>query len=59
MQDQDKEIDELLENFDFKPITEGLGFHHSLKETKEIKTNLAEQKRALHKMILLLYNVEN
>lgn len=36
----DHEIEDLLDNFEFKPVTEGLGFHHSLKEKKHIATNL-------------------
>ena len=45
----DNEIDDLLDNFDFKPITDGLGFHHSLKEKKQIKTDLSIQSEALKK----------
>jgi uncharacterized RDD family membrane protein YckC len=41
------EIDSLLDDFDFKPITEGLGFHHSLKDKKEVKVNLKAQSVAL------------
>jgi len=41
---EDFEIDNLLENTDlFKPITKGLGFHHSIKEEKEIKKTLNEK----------------
>lgn len=47
MQENDHEIDDLLENFEFKPITEGLGFHHSLKDKKEVKTNLKAQSDSL------------
>lgn len=37
----DFEIDNLLENTDiFKPLTNGLGFHHSIKEEKEVKYDL-------------------
>lgn len=49
MERKDQEFDDILENLDFKPITEGLGFHHSLKEKKEIKTNLNMQAGALKK----------
>ena len=47
MKEEDQEIDNLLDNFDFKPITEGLGFHHSLKEKKEVSTSLHEQSKSL------------
>ena len=45
----ENEIDDLLENFNLKPITEGLAFHHSLKEQSEVKTNLAGQSKQLKK----------
>lgn len=39
--DLEKDLDLLFdEDFDFKPITKGLGFHHSIKEKKEIKSSL-------------------
>lgn len=42
---EDFEIDNLLDNDDlFKPITDGLGFHHSIKEEKEIKHDLKTKK---------------
>ena len=35
IENDDFEIDNLLEKSDlFKPITDGLGFHHSIKEKK-------------------------
>lgn len=37
----------------FKPLTEGLGFHHSLKEKKEVKSELA------HKQIVLKEQLES
>lgn len=41
---EDFEIDNLLENTDiFKPITKGLGFHHSIKEEREVKKSLNEK----------------
>ncbi len=43
----DHEIDDILDNIDFKPITKGLGFHHSLKEQKEVKVNLKRQSESL------------
>ena len=47
MNNKDQEIDDILNNIEFKPITEGLGFHHSLKEKKQIKTDLNQQAQAL------------
>lgn len=47
MTEKDTEVENLLDNMDFRPITEGLGFHHSLKEKKQIKTNLNQQSEAL------------
>ena len=42
--DFDNEIDGLLNDDNlFKPITEGLGFHHSLKNKNDIKTNLTQK----------------
>ena len=43
----EQEVDNLLDNFDVKPITTGLGFHHSLKDQKEIKTDLKAQSKLL------------
>ena len=45
--EKDTEIDNLIDNFDFKPITEGLGFHHSLKDEKEIRVDLQKQSKLL------------
>jgi uncharacterized RDD family membrane protein YckC len=54
IENDDFEIDNLLENSDlFKPITDGLGFHHSIKEEKEIKQDLNTKK------IQLKDNLEN
>jgi uncharacterized RDD family membrane protein YckC len=39
----DLEIDNLLENNLFKPLTNGLGFHHSIKEKKEVALSLREK----------------
>ncbi|MBT4789995.1 MAG: hypothetical protein HON90_00365, partial [Halobacteriovoraceae bacterium] len=47
MDNFDQEVDDLLENFELKPITKGLGFHHSLQEKKDITTNLKQQSTAL------------
>lgn len=41
------EIDDLMEDFDFKPVTKGLGFHHSIADKKEIKVDMEEHKKAL------------
>lgn len=46
-EDFDNEIDSLLDDFEFKPITDGLGFHHSIKEEKEVKLNLASKSKSL------------
>lgn len=46
--DLEKEL-EALEDFDFKPITEGLGFHHSIAEKSKIKTELKSQQKSLRK----------
>ena len=43
----DEEIDNLLNDFDFKPITNGLGFHHSLKEKKNIEMDLKHKSSML------------
>ena len=40
---------ESMDEFDFKPITEGLGFHHSIEEKSKIKTRLNSQKKSLQK----------
>ena len=41
---EDFEIDSLLENSDlFKPLTDGLGFHHSLKKEKEVAVSLKQK----------------
>jgi uncharacterized RDD family membrane protein YckC len=45
--DLNNEIDDLLNDFDFKPITEGLGFHHSLKEKKEVQVSLKSKSVSL------------
>ncbi len=45
--DQNSELDNILNDLDFKPITEGLGFHHSLKEQKQVKTDLKSQSENL------------
>jgi uncharacterized RDD family membrane protein YckC len=35
--------EELDEEFDFKPITKGLGFHHSIKDKKELTSTLKQK----------------
>jgi uncharacterized RDD family membrane protein YckC len=42
----DKELDQ-MDEFDFKPITEGLGFHHSIAEKSKIKAKLKSQQKSL------------
>ena len=36
-----------MDDFDFKPITKGLGFHHSLQEKSKIKSDLKLQAESL------------
>lgn len=46
--DLEKDLDILFDdNFEFKPITKGLGFHHSIKEKKEVTTSLKHQQAQL------------
>ena len=52
----DNNIDDLLEDFDFKPITEGLGFHHSLKQKKEVETSLKTKQASLESDMLKRVN---
>ncbi len=40
---EDLEIDRLLDENFFKPVTKGLGFHHSLKDKKEVAGSLREK----------------
>lgn len=42
-----KDFDDSMDDFDFKPITKGLGFHHSLQEKSKIKTDLKMQSESL------------
>lgn len=42
-----KDFDENFDDFDFKPLTEGLGFHHSLQEKSKIKSSLRMQAESL------------
>jgi uncharacterized RDD family membrane protein YckC len=53
----DNEIDDLLDNFEFKPITEGLGFHHSLKEKAKVVTELNLRSDSLKKDIQTRVNI--
>lgn len=46
-----KDFDENFDDFDFKPLTKGLGFHHSLQEKNKIKTNLKLQAESLQRDI--------
>jgi uncharacterized RDD family membrane protein YckC len=46
------DIDNLLDDEKiFKPLTEGLGFHHSIKEQKELKADLATKKVVLKEQL--------
>ena len=48
MDNENFEIDNILENDRlFKPITDGLGFHHSIKDEKEIKSTLSQKSMEL------------
>ena len=44
----EKELEQ-MDEFDFKPITDGLGFHHSIAEKSKIKTKLNSQQKSLQK----------
>lgn len=50
--DLEKDLDLLFdEEFDFKPITKGLGFHHSIKEQTEVKASLKQQQGELKEQL--------
>lgn len=49
MSNVEDEIDDIIDNFNLKPITKGLGFHHSLKEVQEIKVDLKKNSKSLKK----------
>lgn len=52
MSNENIDIDNLLDNDQFfKPLTDGLGFHHSIKEKKEIKANLSTKSIALKEQL--------
>lgn len=42
-----KDFDDTMDDFDFKPLTKGLGFHHSLQEKTKLKTDLKLQSESL------------
>lgn len=42
-----KDFEDSMDDFDFKPITKGLGFHHSLQEKSKIKSELKMQSESL------------
>ncbi|MBD64118.1 MAG: hypothetical protein CME62_02850 [Halobacteriovoraceae bacterium] len=42
-----KDIEDLMEEFNVKPMTKGLGFHHSLGSKKEVKSDLELHKKSL------------
>lgn len=43
----DKNVDDLIENFEFKAITEGLGFHHGLEDEDQVETSLKKKSESL------------
>ena len=43
MDNTENDIERLIDDFDFKPITDGLGFHHSIQNKKDVKVNLKKQ----------------
>ena len=46
------DLDDIFENENvFKPLTEGLGFHHSLKETSELKSDLSKKSLILKEQL--------
>lgn len=49
----DKQLDSFFDELDFKPITEGLGFHHSIKEKKDLGLSLNSKKKELESDLLL------
>lgn len=50
--DLEKDLDLLFdEDFDFKPITKGLGFHHSIKDQKEVSISLKKQQGELKEQL--------
>jgi uncharacterized RDD family membrane protein YckC len=52
MSNDNFDIDNLLDDEKiFKPLTEGLGFHHSIKEQKEVKADLATKKVVLKEQL--------
>lgn len=52
MSNNNFDIDNLLDDEKiFKPLTEGLGFHHSIKEQKELKADLATKKVVLKEQL--------
>ncbi len=52
MSNDNLDIDNLLDNDQiFKPLTDGLGFHHSIKEKKEIKSDLSTKSVALKEQL--------
>lgn len=43
----DNNFNDSFDDFDFRPITDGLGFHHSLQEKSKIKSDLKMKSEAL------------
>ena len=42
------EIDDMMDDFEFKPLTKGLGFHHSLTEKSEVRKELNSRTEEIH-----------
>ncbi len=47
MNNKNSDIDNIFDDLDFKPITDGLGFHHSLKEKASVEVNMKSQQASL------------
>lgn len=46
---ENDELDDFFEELNFKPITKGLGFHHSLKEKSDVRTSIKTRSLDLKK----------
>ena len=51
MQQQDQDIDQILDQFNFQAITDGLGFHHSVGDKKEVEKSLIEKANDLDRSL--------
>lgn len=43
------DIDNIFDNLEIKPLTKGLGFHHSLQEEKKVEVSLKAKSKSLQK----------